>query len=761
MCFIHQMTNIPLLSHPNSYFYFISDTFTDFTTSQNVQIELAGKISTSFGYDEIKAELTSNLILNSLNVNTFIVVATMRIERYVSSLKEEISLMSKDTTSLLDKQDYVGFFKTCGSSYVKSIRRAQEITSIFKFKSPSIDLAQEFAAKVNALTQGSNTDSTFTTQSKFISITSSLNIKTLAFGLGLNKDGSSSLTSTSLEQYNNVMMFSFKSFTQTEDIGNVGMVSAIEVVPWVDNPEFINASKLLDQNIELPLPRSLIPKASPISDDANVVFTNNESIRSQFKCQNSLYRIDKYGYCCEEEDLFNNALQQYEKEEQNVAVSYCVCKPRRKLDKSVMKNNISNNGEFVVRMDAIMQNKIHQLFTLQSCLDSVNSLSEKYDDYVLKSKDSAKYDASIEGRFTARELKLVLDPFNDYSLVEHMNNELDEFTEMFYRPCIAALFGTNIGSLPDIEPQYFMAYSWVTHDACSKISCLADNMRWNRDGSGCVESLISGYKAPLYNTNDNECQKDDESFPIDGSEVCKYNRSDLHNYHESVNACWGDQTVPHYLMDYFCMPEILGQKVEKNQQILPSHTCERLQRNLYERSFLLDDFTDVTTIVNPPTDYVLRFTFHHLGPPCCDPLPVSNAVLILSTMNERDYFSHTVDGQRVIMIFYKPETNNLLFVNSTSDNPNEFTNVVDAPLPLNEDVEILLQVTGTNRKVYYDDVLVSDTEIGTRTQFDQINVYMGNAGETEVSLYPSFNATLSDVFFAQDLEAENLLSLLT
>merc|ERR1711957_1072107 len=145
-----------------------------------------------------------------------------------------------------------------------------------------------------------------------------------------------------------------------------------------------------------------------------------------------------------------------------------------------------------------------------------------------------------------------------------------------------------------------------------------------------------------------------------------------------------------------------GQKVEKNQQILPSHTCERLQRNLYERSFLLDDFTDVTTIVNPPTDYVLRFT----------------------TMNERDYFSHTVDGQRVIMIFYKPAYNKLIFVTSTSDNPNDHTTVIDAPLPLNEDVEILLQVTGTNRKVYYDDVLVSDTEIGTRTQFDQINVYM-------------------------------------
>ena len=134
-------------------------------------------------------------------------------------------------------------------------------------------------------------------------------------------------------------------------------------------------------------------------------------------------------------------------------------------------------------------------------------MQERYGSYVLKSQGSIKYDSSVEGKFTVNQLKLTLDPFGDLSLIRHMGNELDEFIDMYYRPCIAALFGTNVGSSPDVEAKYFMAYGWLTHEACSKLSCLADNMRWNRNGSGCIGSLITGRTAPIYDDNDIACEK--------------------------------------------------------------------------------------------------------------------------------------------------------------------------------------------------------------------------------------------------------------
>jgi len=393
-----------------------------------------------------------------------------------------------------------------------------------------------------------------------------LEVKILAYGLGLNTKGESMIVSTSVKNYNEVIEFAFRSFTQTIDSSNVGMIYALEFVPWVDNPSFQHESKILDVDIELPLPRSLIPKA--IADDGVTLFVNNISIRSQFSCKHLYFSIDKYGYCCDATLLFNQEQGRYETEEIDVESSSRICKPSRKLGKSLIKNNMSNNGEFVARLDATVQKKINQLFILEKCVASVNSMQERYGSYALKSQGSIKYDSSVEGKFTVNQLKLTLDPSGDLSLIRHMGNELDEFIDMYYRPCIAALFGTNVGSSPDVEAKYFMAYGWLTHEACSKLSCLADNMRWNRNGSGCIGSLITGREAPRYDLNDNECKKDDEVDPTDGSEACKYKSIDLQLYQTRLNTCWDDPNptsrVPYYILEHFCMPEIIGEKIEED-----------------------------------------------------------------------------------------------------------------------------------------------------------------------------------------------------
>jgi len=558
--------------------------FTDFTRSKDIEVELSGNLAKSFGYSEIKTEIdieskrSSNF--GTKDADTFIVVATMRIERYYSSIKEESSPMSKDAEALLGKQDYIGFFKFCGTNYIRSIRRAQEITAIFKFQSVSMNMAQEFASELKRKGVGSTVDNSFVSRSKHLSSFDSLEIKILGYGLGLNREGSSVLVSTSLDQYSNVMDFAFKSFTQAENNGNIGMVHALEVIPWVDNTAFQTNSKFLDEYIALPVPRSLIPKAIAIYHDYNGGFENNHVTRLEFECKNNLYHIDKYGYCCEKKDLFNKAKGQYEKEELDVATSDRICRPHSKLDRSVIRNNMSNNGEFINRLDTVIRHRINQLFTLEKCVASVNSFQERFDYYILKSQDTVKYDASIEGNFTLKQLKMALDPLNDYSLVKHMGNELDEFIEMFYEPCIAALFGANIGLSPDTEPKYFMAYGWMSHNACSKLSCLNDNTRWNRDGSDCIASIITGSKAPLYDsTSDEECKKDDEVNSDDEFEVCKYKSADLEIFQNDVNSCWGTQTVPYYLMEHFCMPEITGAIVSEDIQVELEHKASQCIRS--------------------------------------------------------------------------------------------------------------------------------------------------------------------------------------
>jgi len=541
-CLMVEQTSTP------SYNY--DFTFTDFSETNNREAEMAEQFSGTLSYNKLKEKMdaledaSTNGAMGALGKTrseTRIIASIMKIDRYYSSVKEEMSELSPSAKILLDKQDYIGFFKSCGPNYVRGIRRSQELTIIYTFLSPSKDRASEFAAELKS--EKGNT--AFSKLSKFSGIVGSLDIDILAYGLGLNQDGLGSLTSNTLSDVNDVKKFAFKSFTTSNEKDQIGMVYGMEIVPWVDNTAFQVASKLLDENVNIPLPYSLIPK-----------IVNGT-------CVNIAFHADMNDYCCEGTMLFDPATSAYLTSATALAQNLRICKPLRTLEKSVVKNNMSNNGEFVARLDAVIRDKMNQLFTLEKCVNSVNSIPQKNEYNFLKSQVTATYDSSIEGVFTVTQLKMALDPLADYGLIKQMGKELDEYIEMYYRPCTAALFGSTIGTSPDVDAQYFMAYGWLEHSACAHLTCLAENMRWNRDivGNRCVPSVIVGSNSwpevvpaipggaapPVIYVDDN-CSRDD-------SNVCKYLTNDLVSFVTAAKTCWGTIT-PFYLMNHFCMPEI-------------------------------------------------------------------------------------------------------------------------------------------------------------------------------------------------------------
>merc|ERR1712160_132841 len=87
---------------------------------------------------------------------------------------------------------------------------------------------------------------------------------------------------------------------------------------------------------------------------------------------------------------------------------------------------------------------------------------------------------------------------------------------------------------------------------------------------------ITGRTAPIYDDNDIACEKNDEVNPSDGSELCKYDTTDLQLYQTRLNDCWDrddpnpTSRVPYYMLEHFCMPEITGEKI--NEDII--HPCQ-------------------------------------------------------------------------------------------------------------------------------------------------------------------------------------------
>lgn len=635
--------------------------FTDFSkkTEGSQEAEYGAKLNLNFAYYAIKAKVDYKVTrAGSQESSARMITSTMRIERYYSSVREELSSLSDDALTLLDRQDYIGFFKSCGPNYIRSIRRAQEITAIFEFNESSSEKSSEVAVKIQATTGGDTNkltrrdvkylgcfkdsgnralpvykgsgqsvsqcavscrgykylgrqwtgqcfcansgydrygverggcncngrnvggwrncvyayvkqkiDVNYGRSSKTSTAEKSMVITILGFGLGLGTEGSSTLTSTNLEEYQDVMKFAFKSFTQNEDSHNIGMVYGFELVPWVDNTSFQVNSKLMDEEVIIPLPRSMIPKATQQKEDdteADVVWTNDEATRAIYACKNAPFNMDKYGYCCESNLLWNPLLQEYSPELQNVTVSERFCRPASKLDKSVVKNNMSNNGEFVAHLDSLVRMKINNLFTLERCISMIRTFPVANDYNLLKHQDSVEVAGILEMDFTVKEMRLALDPLNNFSLLRAVGEELDEWVDMYYQPCVAALFGMNVGSNPDVESQYFLAYGWLSHSACMRLSCLADNMRWDRkaSGGGCTTSLLVGYYAENYQSKDSNgdadalCKKDNSNMVEQSEEACKYDQEYLFKVQSAHNQCFACGVSPAFILNEFCMPQL-------------------------------------------------------------------------------------------------------------------------------------------------------------------------------------------------------------
>jgi hypothetical protein len=326
------------------------------------------------------------------------------------------------------------------------------------------------------------------------------------------------------------------------------MVYGIEVVPWVNNAAFQVESKILENDIVIPISRSLIAKADSNGD-----------------CKSDDITKDELNLCCADDD----------KKEIN---SKFYCRPERKLDNALVKENMAANGEFVARLDTAMRYKLAALGTMEKCVTAANSFPETYADNILRPQDTVKYDKVIEPIYSLMHLKMALDPLNDYGLIKQMAREIDEYIEMFYSPCIAALFGMNIGSSSDVDARYFSAYPWHTHDECAHLSCLATNMRWDREFGGCIPSVIIGPSSKAYSGNTTHCAQDVDSLD---TTTCKYPNQPLIDFQNASKTCWTGAGLNSFTSDYFmnnfCMPQLTSEKLDSTKAVTRPATCNKPQ----------------------------------------------------------------------------------------------------------------------------------------------------------------------------------------
>jgi len=529
------------------------------------QTTISSQVKGSFGWGKIRASVEASGSVSGSS-SSHIVAVTMRIERYYGSVKENSATLSSDALELLNRRDYTGFFKACGPNYVRSIRRAQEVTALFKFSSSNIRATAKMKSKIQAAVHGRKGSLSVSSSSSFERTSESLLIEITGYGLGLDKEGSDTLVATSLEEFQSAMKFAFTTMTRgNQGAAQTGMVYAIEFVPWTNNAAFQVANNLdgIDSYV-YELPDESIPNA----DDEGACKATGHQPDSKEKCC-------RFSEQCPELPEKDGDGQEKCKDGSTPTDDCCqpkVCKIMQRLSKDQMKYNLEENGEFIARLDSIVRRKRNAIMTLQRCIIALKSFPDTMKKNYLETRDSIlvpKKGESQNGGETmwVEKLRTILDPMDNSESVALLNMELDRFMQMYYIPCIAALHGQSVEISSDgvPSPEHFMMKSWREHEECYFESCLIPENSWNAVGGGCSTSL--GY------AENNKSETALGKIP-----------DDL----KPVKDCWG-ATTPLVHLDKYCSPRLSERKTTASDFTCPAQSRDDGRANEGLTDPVIDD----------------------------------------------------------------------------------------------------------------------------------------------------------------------------
>ena len=397
----------------------------------------------------------------------------------------------------------------------------------------------------------------------------SLSFEILGYGLILDHDGSEALLATSVDDFIKIMRFGFDSMVKTKTIEQDpatnneetssyssftepgGLVYKVEVVPWSENNEFFYHAEIASDKVFIPVPRNQIESAKSGSNNPCPADYAPEP--------------DDFGRCCNSRDMVNISRV----DEMGQVVQQRKCEPKREVSAHRKQQNLKTNAEFVSWLASVKEQKEKSLNILSKCINNLRALPPRFDYKFLLSNYEASYDASMDLKYTVKELKAALDPATSLEILSLISNENDEFMEMFYQPCLSALNGRSGGGYKQQpDSKYIMAKPWYNHKECSRTKCMRRNMAWDRiSGKECVPSILGlrngNYTIP--GNNDPHCAKTIDS--ISGEARCKYGSESM-NIFMMMNNC--REVLPHgydgrgnpiklpisELMDYFCLPKV-------------------------------------------------------------------------------------------------------------------------------------------------------------------------------------------------------------
>ncbi|MCP4134686.1 MAG: hypothetical protein GY754_27170 [bacterium] len=326
----------------------------------------------------------------------------INMDSYYASLDEAQTGISPSAKRLLTGNNLPGFFRSCGSHYIRSLGRNSRFIAVFSYRDKTTEADASFENSLKMEIKGFGDSLTYWESKKRaasgakVSVkkgggfsqsarTKKLTITVLGWGLGKRKN--TVLIAYSLASFKSAVKDVFVSMQKP----GVGKVTSMEIVPWVENTEFQETIKI-DQKTGENLPLS--KKKNILTDNAEFLAEINSIDRG---LMNKYYKARLCRQMIDEKYKFNNEFLP-------LAKDTLIVNRRTREQKKLGELDSKLTNEYIESLYSQENEFMHGEGGVQSCINGIMEggfFSKNWRDIEvckkLKSKAKFKVDPIVSG----------------------------------------------------------------------------------------------------------------------------------------------------------------------------------------------------------------------------------------------------------------------------------------------------------------------------------------------------------------------------
>ncbi len=162
-------------------------------------------------------------------------LVNLEIKSYYYALDETSSQLSKSVRQLLERKQYVAFFNSCGHHYVRAVGSFSTYVALLQYRQ-SDDNEKDGEFKKNLEKGLFNFQGKGKPGKEFTDDAEYRGLRVYIKGVGLSKGNMVNLIPVDIEQFRQTIQDAVKLMQDP----NSGVISSIEIVPWIENPELVS-----------------------------------------------------------------------------------------------------------------------------------------------------------------------------------------------------------------------------------------------------------------------------------------------------------------------------------------------------------------------------------------------------------------------------------------------------------------------------------------------------------------------------------------